>query len=249
MRKTLTVLGLGALLVTLSLGASGSAQMSGPMHRGETSPVTLEQDIELLKVLNRAGLSPDQLGQLQALLGELRAVEQEPLKARQALKAFLLGWQGSPEEFEAALAPLEAQLEQAQQAVQAKRQALVARLKGLLSDRQGEVLFEGLKRLGTDGMGPMAMRAGTGHGGRAPSAAMGGRRGNGSHPSQAEQGTTAGASGGMMGMMNMMMNMHQMRQGMQGGMGPMAGQADWDALLSDHLDALERVIQEKLTTM
>lgn len=165
MKRLSVVFGVIALSFGLLLGQTGSGQMGEPM--GPTvqtqDPVRLQMEIHLLQAINQAGLTRDQLEQLQAIVSELKTAQDSVLKRQQKLRDFLLDWQGNPEEFDAALQSFQRETQQAQRDIQQQRQAAVERLKSVLTFRQGEVLLNVLGRrpdetpqMGVRGRGMMA---------------------------------------------------------------------------------------------
>jgi len=245
------VLALGALLLSLSLGQPGSAQMGA--RGAAVASFTLEQEIQALKALNAAGLSVEQLDQLKSALDSVTSAEQGVAQRQEELKAFLLSWTGQPEAFLDALQPLEAQVQQAKQAVQLARQSAVARLKGTLTIQQGEQL-RGLMHQ-TMGMNPM-MGQGGGMGLSMeteqqtpptpdPKHAQ-------HHPQQtAPQGSFEGMAGmGGGGMVSMHASMMARMPSMGGSMGSSGMMAhDWDQFLSHHGDLLRWAVTQKLNAL
>ncbi len=265
MQKSLIVLTLSALLLSLSLGQPGSAQM-GPMG-AVTASFTVEQEIQALKALNASGLSVEQLNQLNSTLDSVASAEQGVAQRQEELKAFLLSWTGQPEAFQDALQPLEAQVQQARQALSQARQAGVAQLKGTLTIQQGEQL-RGLMHQ-TMGMTPMiGQNSGMSMGSmmqNQSSAAQEGMMGGMSssmgagqqtppaqnpnhaqhHPQQ--QAAPQRSSEGMTGMGGGMASMHASMMGSMGGSGMMAH--DWNQFLSHHGDLLHWAVTQKLNAM
>ncbi len=230
MKKVTVVFGLGLLLLAFSLPA-GSGQM-GPMMEAK-SPEELHREITVLKALNRMELSKEQLEELLAIVSELKAAHQEMMKPAMELREFLLDWQGSREDFEKALAPMEEKAQAAHRAFQEKLKASVERIKDLLSFRQGEILMDAL----VDLAGP-PMR-------------MGMMRMRGMREMMEEMMERMREHMQQMGMMPMMPKMHErmlermqkMREQMPR---MMALRARLEEVLMKHLDLLERVLMEKL---
>ncbi len=246
MRKTSAMLSVGALLVALLVGQVGSGQMpmpmgpQGPAMQPEMTPQRLEQEIELLIVLNRMGLSPEQLRQMQQILGGLQAVRPMHRQHREELRQFLLSWQGPPEQFEQALQNFKRERQQRLESLKAQNRELLNRLKDVLTYRQGELLRRALHKLSAQGMGGMGMGMGMGremgmgmgmmgmgpqggpaHGTAPDRSPMGmrGRMGMGQGPAQPgmdrDMGMNMGMGGMGMGMMGGMPMMQMMMQHMQ----------------------------------
>ncbi len=246
MRKTSAMLSVGVLLVALLVGQVGSGQMpmpmgpQGPAMQPEMTPQRLEQEIELLIVLNRMGLSPEQLRQMQQILGGLQAVRPMHRQHREELRQFLLSWQGPPEQFEQALQNFKRERQQRLESLKAQNRELLNRLKDVLTYRQGELLRRALHKLSAQGMGGMGMGMGMGremgmgmgmmgmgpqggpaHGTAPDRSPMGmrGRMGMGQGPAQPgmdrDMGMNMGMGGMGMGMMGGMPMMQMMMQHMQ----------------------------------
>jgi len=230
MKKAVVVFGLGLLLLAFSLPA-GSGQM-GPMT-GAKSPEELHQEITVLKALNRMELSKEQLEELLAIVSELKAAHMEMMQPAMELREFLLGWQGSREEFEKALAPLEEKAQAAHRAFQEKLKASVEQIKDLLSFRQGEMLMDALAQLAGPpmGMGMMDMEQ--------------------MREMMEEMMARMREHMQQMGMMPMMQQMKErMRERMQAMRERIprmrALRAHLEEVLIKHLDLLERLLREKL---
>ncbi len=282
MRKTSAMLSVGALLVALLVGQVGSGQMpmpmgpQGPAMQPEMTPQRLEQEIELLIVLNRMGLSPEQLRQMQQILGGLQAVRPMHRQHREELRQFLLSWQGPPEQFEQALQNFKQERQQRLESLKAQNRELLNRLKDVLTYRQGELLRQVFHKLSAQGMGGMGMgmmgmgpQEGPAHGTAPDRSPMGmrGRMGMGQGPAQPGMDRNMGMGGmgmGMMGMgpmggmpmMQMMMQHMQMMQRMmqmmqQMGMGGQDGMGmpSLEAIVEQHRELLLRVIAQKLEAL
>ena len=258
MRKVMVVFGLGVLLFGLSLGQVGSAQM----QMGAQPSDTLPQEIHLLKVINQAGLTKAQLDQFQGLLSRLREAQQAIVQSQQALKAFLLSWQGSPEEFSAALQPLEAQVQQANQSLKQQQQSVTVELKNLLSYFQGETLFGGLgqtsgtssrmsgtsSEMSMDIQGMMQqMKKRMEAGGMQGQGAAGGQQMSNQQMGPSNMAKNDATQMGMQSMMQMHRQMMARMQNTQ--MGSRMNQANWGALLTQHLELLDRVVSEKAASL
>lgn len=254
MRKTSLLFGVTTLFLALLLGQTGSGQM--PMDRtvqpeAPSNPQALQHEIHLLTAIDRMGLTEPQLERLRTILSDLRVSQMAQLERQRGLKEFLLSWQGSPEEFDAALKEQQEKLQQGQKIFQQKRRQALEQLKDVFSYRQGELLLETLQKLsgGMPAMGRMQQPMGQS------------MIQTGGHMGQRQGGSRMGGHGqmGMMGqtqtqqpMQPMMQHMQQMMQMMQqmGGMGMGMGRApSFDELVLKHLDLLERVIGEKLQAL
>jgi len=240
-KKTVVVFGLGLLLFGLSLGQVSGAQMASMSRASQPSSEALQQEIKLLKVINRAALTKVQLEQLQTLLSGLREAQQNVVERQQALKTFLLSWQGKTADFSVALMPFETKVEQAKQALQREREVAVAQLKDQWSYRQGETFFTGLNSLTS-----ARMQMASGNMMQSMMQAMM------KHMQRAAPSSSQGKSGMQMGnqanTQNKMMPNTQTMQG-QSQMGAMMGQADWGLLLSKQADLLGQMVAEKLASL
>jgi len=271
-RKTSAMLGLGALLLALLVGQIGSGQMPNPMPMGpqgpspqmQVSPEALEREIELLIALNRMGLSPEQLQQLQQIISGLQAPQQAHRQHREELRQFLLSWQGSPEEFELALQNFRQERRQRLEQLQAQNRDLIDRLKDVLTYRQGELLYQALRKLSASkGMGGMGMPMMMGGKGQQPMGRQGGPA-HGAAPGRPPMMMGMGPMG-MMPMMQQHMQMMQQMRHMMGPMGPGAmgmgmigmgrmGQGPaqvpkLEELIAKHAELLQRVIAQKLQAL
>jgi len=210
----------------------------------------LEHEIELLIAINRMGLSQEQLQQLQQILGELQAPQRMHMQHREELRQFLLSWQGAPEEFDQALQNFQQERQQQRERLQSQNRELWGQLKDVLTYRQGERLYQALRKLSVpQGRGGMGMPMRMGDKDRPPTMGMG--------PSPAQPGM------GPMGMMQMMRMMQQHMQRMrpmmprmepmQGGMGRgklgRAPAPSLEELIERHIELLERVIAQKLRAL
>jgi hypothetical protein len=251
MRKTSALFGVAALLLALLIGQTGSGQM--PMDtmaqpQAQSDPQALQHEIHLLMAINRMGLTEFQLERLKTILADLKVSQMAQMQRQRELKQFLLSWQGSPEEFDAALKEQQEKLQQGQKIFQQQRRQALEQLKDVFSYRQGELLRETLQKLsgGMPAMGQMQQPMGQ---------SMTQMRG---HMGQRQGGSGMGGHGqmGMMGrtqqhMQPMMQHMQQMMQMMQmmQQMGGMGQAPSFDELVLKHLDLLERVLGEKLQAL
>ncbi len=147
MKKVIVISIIGFLMLGLSLTQISIAQPNDSTAQTMESQASLDTEIRLLKLINEAGLTDEQLTQIQDLLSNLREAQQIVPQRQQELKAFLLEWQGEPEEFQAALQPFEDQVQQAQAGLQQAHQAFVTQLKDQLSYHQGETFFRGMHQM------------------------------------------------------------------------------------------------------
>ncbi|GEM_PF-1150237 len=139
---------LGFVLVIILLSTAQGSNV--PTQAGlvtQKDAAELQDEIHLLRAINLAGLSIDQLQRIQALVSDLRTTYIAQVEAQLELKDFLLQWQGSRDDFEKALEPFERKIQEAHQAVIEKGEAAIEQLKDMLSYRQGELLFEALKEV------------------------------------------------------------------------------------------------------
>jgi len=272
-RKTSFVLGVGVLLLALLVGQVGSGQMPNPMPMGpqgpapqmQMNPQMLEQEIELLIAIDRMGLSVEQLQQLQQIISGLQAPQQVHRKHREELQQFLLSWQGPPEQFEQALQNFKQERRQQLEQLKTQNRDLIHQLKDVLTYRQGELLYQALRKLsaskGMGGMGiPMVMEGK----GQQPM----GRQGGSAHGAAPGRPPMMGI--GPMGMMQRMqqhMRMMQQMQRMMEQIGPGAGAMGMgmigmgrmgqgpaqapklEELIEQHLELLQRVIAQKLQAL
>ena len=147
MKKAVVVFGLWLLLLAFSLRPAGSGQIGHQPMPQAKNPEELQKEITVLKALNRIELSKEQLEELLAIVSELKAAHMEMRQTQMELREFLLDWQGSREDFEKALAPMEEKTQAAHRAFQEKLRSSVEQMKDLLSFRQGEMLIDALAQL------------------------------------------------------------------------------------------------------
>jgi len=266
MKRIGLVFGVLALSVGLMLGQTGISQMG---QQGPGSPmassdaISIQMETHLLRAISEAGLSVEQLQQLQSVIAGVQSADEALLQRHQELRDFLYGWQGSPDELGSALEPHEQALNEARQAYQDARQSAVAELQTIFTMAQGQALLNAFH----SGMGPNAQSAGmmSGH-------AMGQRM---------QQLSNRGSMGGMHNQMQNMQRMQQNQTQPQAGamaqrhaqmMGRMQGQAaegggmhancpmmnqhgqmgaqgvgaGFGPMFLEHLDLWQQVIGEKL---
>lgn len=281
MRKTGVLFGVAALLFALLLGQTSSGQMPmGPTAQPQLplNPQALQHEIHLLMAINRMGLTPQQLQQLQQILAELKAPQRVQMQRQRELKEFLLSWQGTPEEFEEALKAFQEQTQQPQEQLQQQRRQAIERLKDVLTYRQGELLRQALHKLSA-GAGQMDVKMGMMAQMRERMGQMGPMCGQGlprqdmmgqmhqqplrqtqpmmqmmpqmgGHGQMGRMGQRAPMGPALQPMQPMTQHMRPMMQMMaqMGGMG--MGQAPtFDELVLKHVELLERVISAKLQAL
>lgn len=159
MKRIGLVVGVLVLSVGLVLGQTGVGQMG---QRGSGNPaasndaMSIQMETRLLRAISVAGLSVEQLQQLQTVFASVQSADEALLQRQQELRDFLYGWQGSPDELDSALEPHEQALDQARQAYQDARQSAVAELQTIFTIAQGEALVNAFR----GGTGPTAQGAG-----------------------------------------------------------------------------------------
>lgn len=230
MKKTTVVLSVGLMLMLLAFGPVGIGQMNHSTNANSQTIVTTQQEIHLLKALNQAGLSVDQLMQLQTIIADIRSAQNTLIQPQQQLKDFLLSWQGNSGEFEAALKPYEDAIQQVQQLFSEKRQTAIAQFKDLVSFRQGELFLKGMNQSANHHLSSMGMGMNSGM----------------------EQMKNAMGMQVMMGHMQQHMqqpqeHMSRMMQQMQTPQQTrgMMSQGNWETFLSQNLELLAQVISDK----
>ena len=195
MKRIGLVVGVLALSVGLMVGQTGISQMGqmGPGNQAAANgPMSIQMETHLLRAISEAGLSVEQLQQLQTALAGIQSADDVLLQRQQELRDFLYGWQGSPDELDSALEPYEQALDEAREAYQDARQSAVAEMQTIFTMAQGQALMNAFR----GGMGPNAQGTGmmSGH-------AMG--RGNAAVGQGSPQMGNRGTMGGMHGMHGM----------------------------------------------
>ncbi len=104
----------------------------------------LRREIAVLRLLAEMGLTREQLVQIQALVGDLKAKREAIGKAQLELRDFLLSYAGpdNGQTLGEALRPYEEKIEAARKDFRDALQASVDRLKEILTLKQGEILQE-----------------------------------------------------------------------------------------------------------
>lgn len=206
MKRVYVSMGLIALVALFSL--PGSGQMGqGAAVADEAGMLGNQAQIQLLAAINRAGLSLEQMEAIQSALQTLPAARDAVVSAQQALKEFLIRWNGAPAQFDAAYAQAQVQVTQAVQALKDQGQAALDAVKNTLTVSQGEILMESLGLAGAAGRGHAALqkqgaRAGSealvrGQNARGQAGAMKERMGRGDAQAQAQSGQTPQEQGKM----------------------------------------------------
>ena len=115
-----------------------------PQAPREEDRERLRREIALLKLLAEMDLTQEQLGQIQALVRDLKAKREAIGQAQLELRDFLLSYSGpdNGQTLEEALRPYEEKIEAARKDFRDALQASVDRLKEILTLKQGEILQE-----------------------------------------------------------------------------------------------------------
>lgn len=181
MKRIGLIVGVLVLSLGLMLGQIGISQMGqrgSNDSRASDNAISTQMETHLLRAIGEAGLSVEQMRQIQSALDEVRSADQVLQQRREELRDFLYGWQGEPEELDSALASPEQALDEARQAYQNARRSAVAELQNLLTIAQGRALHQAFH----SGMGT---NNAPGHGARRGRDM--GQRGRGAHAGQGQQ--------------------------------------------------------------
>jgi hypothetical protein len=166
MKRTALIVGFGALVLALVLVVPGVSQMGTPMTPVQSptqnqqagnpamgpmaamsNPGEMEMEIHLLRALDMAGLSKDQLSKLQAIVASVKGARDALYQTQQQLRDFLASFQGTPADFEKAVAPFDQKVQEAQKALQDALTSGVSQVKNMLTISQGEALMQALRRM------------------------------------------------------------------------------------------------------
>ncbi|HED04617.1 MAG TPA: hypothetical protein ENI60_07635 [Candidatus Fraserbacteria bacterium] len=153
MKRTSLLIGLGALLLALALAQPGVSQMGNPppptgqKMAPAQNPEKLQLEIQLLRALDMAGLSPTQLKTLHTIVTGLQEAQSGVQQAQQQLKDFLVGFPGDSSKFAQAVAPYDQRVTAAHQALRTALTQAVDQVKNLLTISQGEALLKALRPL------------------------------------------------------------------------------------------------------
>lgn len=144
MKRLYVTVGLMTLVALLSLPGSGQMDRGALGEAGQAGMLGSQAQIQVLAAINRAGLSLEQMETIQSALQTLFAARDAVVSSQQTLKDFLLRWDGSPAEFDAAFEQAREPVSQALQALKDQGQAALAAVKNTLTVSQAEILMESL---------------------------------------------------------------------------------------------------------
>lgn len=128
MKRTMTTIGVVALL---GLGLIAQPALSQPGDPDTDTRAEIYKT-QVLLAINEAGLSVDQLELIHDLAQETLDVRDALQAEHEAFQEFLVGWSGTPEEFEAAL-------EEARQSIVNAREALAVQMTENVETLQDEL--------------------------------------------------------------------------------------------------------------
>ena len=185
MKRTMTIMGVVALL---GMGLFTQPALSQGMGPDSDARAEIYRT-QVLIAVNEAGLSVEQLELIHGLAQETLDARDALQAEHEALQAFLVGWSGTPEEFEAAFEEARQGLTDARDALAEQMTENVETLKGELTAAQYEAL-EQVGPPGRPGHGPQVGGPGMGPQSGGPGAKQGGRfaeRGPGGPDEQVER--------------------------------------------------------------
>ena len=136
MTRTLTTVGMVALL---GLGLIGQPALGQPVGPGADARSEIFET-QVLIAFNEAGLSVEQLETIQGLAQATLDAREDFQAEHEAFQEFLTNWDGSPDEFEAALEEARQGVAEAREALMAQMQANVDTLQNSLTAAQYEAL-------------------------------------------------------------------------------------------------------------
>jgi len=142
MKRTITTLGMIALITVLMLPITGVAQEDGPSDRQAAR--TMQMENRLLIAINSSGLSLEQLQTLQAAIGPVQAARAEAEVAQQSINEFLVNFSGTAEEFETAFEAVRTEAQAAFENVRTQMEAYQQTFGDTLTANQAQAFREAL---------------------------------------------------------------------------------------------------------
>lgn len=133
----LVLLGFGLLVALPQLGTS---QFAIFQTTEVTDPHELKMEIAVLKVVNELELSREQIESLLVHIDQIRTGRDAVFQAELEMRDFLVGFNGTREEYREAIKPFEESVDQAEQLYYEQLEASVDELRDILSMRQGDIL-------------------------------------------------------------------------------------------------------------
>lgn len=134
-------LGVLGLVLAFSIPQLVTSQTEAPpAAKPSADRLQLQMEIGLLRLINEMGLTRDQITSLKEIVSELRTSQEAVLQAQQELRDFLVRYQGSREDFAQAVKPFDEKIAQAREAFQQKLGTSIEKAKDLLTLKQAEIL-------------------------------------------------------------------------------------------------------------
>ena len=152
MRKGVLVVGLIALVLAASGTPLVLSQMQTRSDEPESgASVNVDSDrlrveIAMLRAINDMDLSADQLETLHAVVSDLRSERDQVIEAQRSLRGFLVQFEGTRDEYRQAVQAYDDELAQARSEFQQALQGAIDTVKGTLTIQQGQILRQHLAR-------------------------------------------------------------------------------------------------------
>ncbi|MFB6285808.1 MAG: hypothetical protein ABEK03_04425 [Candidatus Bipolaricaulia bacterium] len=165
MRKGLLAVGLIALILTASGTPLVLSQMQSPSEETESQTSReadsdqLELEIVMLRAINDMDLDADQLETLHGIVADLKSSRARVNEAQRSLHTFLVEFEGSREAYRDAVQDHERELRQARSEFRQALHNAIDRVKATLTIQQGEILERHLTRQLGSATGPLDVRA------------------------------------------------------------------------------------------
>jgi len=165
MRKGLLAVGLIALILTASGTPLVLSQMQSPSEETESQTSRhadseqLELEIVMLRAINDMDLDADQLETLHGIVADLQSSRARVNEAQRSLHAFLVEFEGSREAYRDAVQAHERELRQARSEFRQALHNAIDRVKATLTIQQGEILERHLTQQLGSATGPSEVRA------------------------------------------------------------------------------------------
>jgi hypothetical protein len=175
-KRTVLTLGLTALLVAFSMPIIGISQPTGVPQAGENGRQA-QSETQLLIAINRAGLSLEQMQTIRAALQPLLDGQAQAETLQAELQDFLISWNGSAEDFDAAFEAARQPLTDLRTTMQENAQAFQDTVANTLTVAQGQILRQLVSQRGGPDRDAGPQQDGQGRGGPGAEDADGNRDG------------------------------------------------------------------------
>jgi hypothetical protein len=142
MRRLPVFLSLAAIgfVLLVALPQLGASQLDGVVSSDSIEPNQVKMEIAALKMINELEMSREQIESLLGHISEIRSGREFVLQAELDLRDFLVGFNGSREEYRDAIKPFEESIDQAEESYHNQIEASMDELRDIFSMRQGDIL-------------------------------------------------------------------------------------------------------------